>query len=132
MAGGRAFGSALVIASLVATLAIAACSSFEELPPELQGMAADEVGCRILYGPDGYIVGPLGPGDLDVVQPNDWTSFQIWRTALDLGFSIRTQWTGSDFSMPADELPDDHIVAQQEMRDPANPGYKITCWQGGD
>jgi hypothetical protein len=100
--------------------------------PELQGMVADEVGCSILHGSDVSIVGPLGPSDLAVVEPNDWASFRIWRTELDLGFSIRTQWRCSDFSIPSDDLPDDHIVAQQEMRDSANAGYRITCWRGGD
>jgi hypothetical protein len=120
------------LALLLATAAIVGCSSVEEIPLELQGMAADEVGCRILYGSDSSIVGPLGVGDVAVVKPNDWTSFRIWRTALDLGLSIRTQWGGSDFSIPSDELPDDHVVAQHEMRDAGNPGYRIMCWQGGN
>ncbi len=119
-------------ACMLGALVIVACSPVPGIPSELEGMATDEVGCKILYGSDVYVVGPLGPGDEDVVEPNDWTSFRIWRTALDLAFSIHTQWTGSGLSIPADDLPDDHIVAREEMRDSANPGYKITCWQGGD
>jgi len=127
----RGAWSSFVIACMLATLMIAACSHAVEIPPELRGMTADEVGCKILYGPDATVVGPLGPSDGAVVEPNEWTSFRIWRTALDLGFSIRTQWTASDISMPVGDLPDDHVVAQQEMRDTANPGYRITCWRGG-
>jgi uncharacterized protein YceK len=116
---------------LLAASLLAGCSSVDSRPSEFDGMSADEVGCTLLYGSDTtYVVGPLGPSDFEVIEPNEWSSFRIFRTALNIGFSISTEKSGTDGSLPINDLPDDHVVAWREMMDPGNPGYKIKCWRG--
>ncbi len=116
----------LLVASLVA-----GCSSADDRPSEFDGMSVDEVGCTLLYGSDTkYVVGPLGPSDFEVIEPNDYTMFRIGRTALELIVVANSHDSGMDTSMPLDSLPDDGVVAQSDFRNAGNPGYKITCWRG--
>lgn len=118
---------------LLAASLVAGCSSADGRPSEFDGMPIDEVGCTVLFGSDTkYVVGPLGPSDFDVIEPNDYTMLRIGRTALDIIVVVKSHNAGMDASIPLDSLPEDGVVAQSDFRDAGNPGYKVTCWRGED
>lgn len=121
----------LLIALVGFSLAVTSCSTAESQPSQFEGMASDKVGCTIVYGDtDPYIVGPLGPSDSKEVHPNDYTSFRIARTASDIIFVVEQPESGSNGSIPINNLPDDGIVTRGPFRNGGNLGYVITCWRG--
>lgn len=116
---------------LLLILVISACSQAVGRPTAFEAMEADQVGCEVAFGTEEKrFTEPLSVGDSETIEPNEWTSFHIWRTARDIAFSVRTERTGSSGSYLIDGLPDDQVIARQDFIDQANPGYRITCWRG--
>jgi len=67
---------------MILALGSSSCSSTEGHPTAFGDMSRDEVGCTVEYGDDDlYVIGPLGPGDSENVEPNDYTSIRLRRTA---------------------------------------------------
>jgi len=121
-----------MLALLLVGAVAAGCSSAEGRPTEFTGMSSDDVGCVILYGSDmTYVVGPLGSSESEVIEPNDYTSFRIGRTATDVIVVAKSEGSGMDASTPLDSIPEaGAVLGQSEMRNGGDPGYKITCWRG--
>ncbi|NNK91499.1 MAG: hypothetical protein HKO87_03625 [Acidimicrobiia bacterium] len=123
------------LALLTVAAVLTGCSSSQSaLPPAFEGMAPDEVGCVISSG--GAVIseiGPLGPSDVETVEPNDYTSFRIGRTPDSVVVVVdRDRNRGSGTSAIA-ELPTEGVggvVASGSWVDAANPGFSVRCWRG--
>jgi len=123
--------SRLLAVLFVLVLVVAACSSVDSRPVEFDDMTRDEVGCTVRYGDTGpYIVGPLASSDFKVIEPNNYTSFRIARTASDIVIVAKRQNDGMSRSTPLSDIPADGIFVWGGFSDGGNPGYEITCWRG--
>ncbi|GMR01901.1 MAG: hypothetical protein BMS9Abin20_0223 [Acidimicrobiia bacterium] len=121
----------LLTVLFVLALVAAACSTVDSRPTEFDDMTADEVGCTVWYGDtDPYVVGPLSSSDFEVIEPNDYTSFRIARTASDIVIVAKRQNDGMSRSTPLNDIPADGIFVRRGFRDAGNPGYEISCWRG--
>lgn len=109
-------------------LVVVACSSLEGRPSAFDDMTGDEVGCVVRYGDtEPNVVGPLGPSDATVVEPNDYTSIRVARTASELFVVAERPGSRQDATVPLNDLPSDGIVARDGFIDSGNPGYTVTC-----
>lgn len=125
----------LLTVLFVLALVIAACSSAGSRPTEFDDMTSDEVGCTVDYGnTDPDLVGPLGPGDAEEIEPNDFTSIHIGRTASDIVIVAKSHDGEIDGGMALNSMPADGVVARGSFSDESNPGnvftYVVTCWRG--
>ena len=68
--------------------------------------------------------------DFKVIEPNDYTSFRIARTASDIVIVAELSNSGANQSTPLNDMPPDGIVVRGPFRDAGNLGYAITCWRG--
>ena len=94
-------------------------------------MTTDQVGCVLAYGDsDPIVVGPLGPSDSQEIEPTDYASFRIARTASDIIVVAEQPGSGSNVSVPLNDLPENGIIAQGPFINGGNPGYTVTCWRG--
>ncbi len=115
----------------VLVVALGACSTGDSMPAEFNGMASDEVGCTVSYGGDSlYVVGPLGPGDSESIEPNDYTLIRLGRTASDIVIATEVPGGGEHGSTPLNAIPADGVVALSPFRTGEDPGYVVTCWRG--
>ncbi len=122
---------AIVILVGLLVVAVAACSPDDSMPSSFNGMTSDEVGCTVKYGDDGlYVVGPLGSSDSETVEPNDYTSIRLGRTALDIVVAAEVPGGGQNGSTPLNNIPADGVVAVSAFRNGGDPGFVVTCWRG--
>lgn len=114
-------------------VAVAACSAAESImPAEFNAMTSDEVGCTVTFGDDSlYTVGPLGSGEVTEVEPNDYTTVRVARTASNVVVVADFYNSGTGGGAALSDIPSDGlIVAQGPFRDGGTPGYVVTCWRG--
>ncbi len=117
--------------AVLALMVLAGCSVTDSRPSAFEDLAEDEIGCTITYGSDSTTeIDPIGVGEVQTFEPNDWTSFRIRNNGTELWYSVRTEKSGASGNIAFDEFPEDGVIRREEMIDPGNPGYRIHCWVG--
>jgi len=123
-----------VLMGIVVGLLVAGCAQVpvaSDRPAELANMSSDEFGCVLVFGSEESVVGPFSePGESFAYEPNDWTSFEVYRTFAGMAFEWEYGYSTGKNSHFLDDLPEDGVLAFEEYRDQGHPGYVLTCWQG--
>ncbi|MBT8197980.1 MAG: hypothetical protein KJO84_05705, partial [Acidimicrobiia bacterium] len=78
-------------------------------------------------------IGPLGPSDVETVEPNDYTSFRIGRTPDSVVVVVDRDRSRRGGNSALAELPTEGAggeVASGRWVDAGNPGFSVRCWRG--